>query len=117
MGGFRQLFLKRGGVPDVHLSDDVTGIAWFSDSELVYTVSPVYGVPGVYVVDCSNQTAKPVRLVAPITYNPAYPKGADFFELKSVVRNRITYFYGPDVDAIDFTRFRTTMNERSFEKP
>lgn len=116
MGGFRQLLLERGGVPHVHIADDVTGIAWLSNSVLVYTVSPVYGVPGVYVVDCGGPTAKPVRLVAPMTYNPAYPKGADFFELKSVVGRRITYYYGRDVDAIDFTLLRTVQNERSIEK-
>ena len=63
----------------------------------------------------SNGKPKPVRLVAPMTYNPAYPKGADFFELKFVVGRRITYYYGRDVDAIDFTLLRTAQNERSIE--
>lgn len=116
MGGFRQLFLKRGGVPEIHLADDVTGIAWLSNSELVYTISPVYGVSGVYAVDCGSPMAKPIRLVAPMTYNPAYPKGADFFELKSVVGRLITYYYGRDVDTIDFTLLRTPPNERCIEK-
>jgi hypothetical protein len=116
-GGFRQLFLERTGVAQVHLADDVTGVAWISNLELVYTVSPVYGVPGVYVVDCDSPKAKPVTLVASMIHNAAYPNGADYFELKSVVGSQITYYYGRDVDAIDFTSFRTAQNERSFEKP
>ena len=116
MGGFRQLFLLRANAVAIHVANDVTGIAWLSSTELVYTVSPVYGAPGVFLVDCVSPVPTPITLVAATTYNPAYPKGADFFELKSVTGRRITYYYGHDVDGIDFKLLRSAPNERSIEK-
>lgn len=68
------------------------------------------------MVDCVSPTLKPVTLVASKTFNPAYPKGADFFELKSVTGQRITYYYGHDVDEFDFKLLRSAPNERSIEK-
>ena len=116
MGGFRQLFLLRASPAAIHVADDVTGIAWLSGTELVYAVGPVYGSPGVFLVDCVSPTPKPVTLVAAKTFNSAYPKGADFFELKSVAGRRIIYYYGHDVDAIDFKLLRSAPNERSIER-
>lgn len=116
LGGFRQLFLLRPGSVATHVADDVTGIAWLSGSRLVYTASPVYGSPGLFMVDCAEQYLEPIALVAAKTFNSAYPKGADFFELKAVNGRRIVYYYGHDVDEIDFRSLRSTANERSIEK-
>ena len=68
------------------------------------------------MVDCDSPTLKPVTLVAAKTFNSAYPKGADFFELKSVTGQRIIYYYGRDVDEIDFKSLRSARNARSVEK-
>lgn len=114
MGEFLQLFLLRASHLSItHIADDVTGISWLSASELVYTAGPVYGLPGLFLVNCVGRQPDPVTLVAAKTYNSAYPKGADFFELKTVVGRRITFYYEQDVDAIDFNLFRTAPNERS----
>lgn len=115
-GGFRKLLLMRAASFSVHIADDVTGIAWLSGSELVYSVSPLYGSPGVFLFNCADPTAKPMTLVAARTFNAAYPKGADFFELKSVIGRRIIYYYGADVDEIDFILLRSAPNERIFER-
>jgi hypothetical protein len=114
-GGFRQLFLAPPGSSGIHIADDVTGLAWISNSELVYAASPIYGAPGIFLVHCTSGVLKPVTVVAPRAYNAAYPKGADFFELKSAEGRRVTYYYGPDVDAIDFKSLRSAANERSVE--
>lgn len=115
MGGFRQLFLLRTSPAAIHIADDVTGIAWLSNTELVYAVSPVYGSPGVFLLDCGNPTTSSVRLVAAVTFNAAYPMGADFFELKSVSGRRVTYYYGQDVDTVDFKLLRSAANQRSID--
>lgn len=111
-GGFNILSidLKDRLVP---IADDVTAIVWLDTSQLAYSVSPIYGRPGLYVVDCKS--AKSRRLLGPTTKTPAYPDGTDFFELKSVTLKPIptlAYYYGADVDRIDFREFRTKKNVR-----
>ena len=49
------------------------------------------------------------------TFNPAYPMGADFFELKSVSGRRVTYYYGQDVDTVDLKLLRSAANQRSID--
>lgn len=107
MGGFLVLTSGEGRSEGMKVKD-VTGIAWVNAHLLVYTVSPIYGVPGVYIYDCGSKKTK--RIVAPKTLNKAYPDGADFFQLEGIVsgrRARAYFYYAADVDKIDFANFRT----------
>jgi len=89
---------------------DVTGIAWAGAKELVYSTSPVYGDPGLYLYDCESNRSK--RILGPRTRDKAYPKGADHFELRGVsnANSVLLFYYQPDVDSIDFNEFRTPGN-------
>lgn len=105
MGGFLILTFNGKASPRVN---DITGIAWISADDLVYTTSPIYGHPGVYMYSCESRRI--TRLVAPTTFNPGYPKGADYFELEAVSKdNSITvyYYYAADVDRLDVKKLRT----------
>jgi hypothetical protein len=108
LGGALDLSL---GTKRKRVFHDVNGMAWLSGSILVFTVSPVYGKPGIYTFDCKSDQTK--RIVSPRTLNKAYPDGADFFELQSVRRGtspRILFYYAPDVDKVDFRDFRGPAN-------
>jgi hypothetical protein len=104
MGGFIQLILPFQR-EQKHIIDDVTGVAYLSDNLLVYTVSPVYGRPGVYLYDCLSKHIK--RIASPKTKNKGYPNGADYYELQDWRESLIRFYYAPDVDSIDFSKFRT----------
>jgi hypothetical protein len=103
MGGFLQLVLPVQGEKR-HIVDDVTGAGYLSDNLLVYTVSPIYGKPGVYIYDCLSGNVK--RIVSPKTKNNGYPYGADYYELQGWRDNRVLFYYTPDVDSTDFEKFR-----------
>jgi hypothetical protein len=107
MGGF--LILTAGGPPRLRVRvEDVTGIAWIGQRTLVYTTSPIYGVPGVYVYECGSGKAE--RIVVPRTITKANPGGADFFELQRVSTGKpltIYFYYALDVDGVNFDSFRT----------
>jgi hypothetical protein len=87
--------------------NDVTGIAWMSDSLLVYSVSPVGGKPGIYRYD--YRTHKSEFVLKPTSFDSAYPDGADFFELHSIdmKQKQVFFYYGSHVDSIDFRDFRS----------
>jgi hypothetical protein len=107
MGGFLVLTTGRRGRRRLKV-DDITGMAWVSSHTLAYTVSPMYGVPGVYVYVCDGGRAK--RIVSPQTLSKAYPDGEDYFELEGVSTKKpitVYFYYAPSVDNVDFTRFRT----------
>jgi hypothetical protein len=99
MGGF--LILTIDKQPN-HEVDDVTGMMWVSGGTLVYTTSPIYGIPGVWVYSCgSNRTA---RIVKPRTFSKANPDGADYFELQAVsmaAPATVYFYYLPDMDDLD----------------
>lgn len=107
MGGFLLLIAGKSALGILRV-EDVNGMAWVQGHTLVYATSPIYGVPGIYVYGCdSNKTQ---RIVAPRTLNKAYPSGTDFFELKCISRRKpvtVYFYYAPDVDMVDFTKFRT----------
>lgn len=84
---------------------DVTGVAFAGDAKVVYTVSPVYGKPGVFLFDCASRRL--VTLVRPRFFNHAYPDGTDYFELSKASGNDIYFYYAPDVDSADFAALRT----------
>jgi len=105
MGGYLKLTVNP---PSLHIFKDITGIAWASDDILLFTVSPIYGEPGVFLFNCVTKQIS--RIIAPKTVNKGYPSGADYFELQGFSKNdeqKFYFFYAPDVDAVDFSRFRT----------
>jgi hypothetical protein len=104
MGGFKQLLLHTKLKSDKKVND-VTGLAYLSNNQLVYSVSPVYGIPGVYIYNCNSKTMK--RISGPRKIDKAYPLGAEYFELYKVEKKKIFFFYGSDVDQIDFEKFRS----------
>jgi hypothetical protein len=107
MGGFLVLAAGRSTSRKLKV-DGVTGMAWVGGHTLVYTTSPIYGVPGLYVYGCDSSRA--TRIVAPRTVTKAYPDGDDFFELKRVSAGKPAtayFYYAPDVEKVDFTKFRT----------
>lgn len=106
MGGFLILSVyQRDDKIEKNIIDDVTGMTWISQNELVYTVSPIYGKPGIFIFDCNFNQIK--RILGPKTVSKAYPDGADFFELQGFRDGTIYFYYTSDVDSADFRRFRT----------
>ena len=103
MGGHTLLALPSKAHPK-EVIKDVTGVAYRSNESLVFTVSPLYGRPGIYAYDCVSKQKK--QIVKPRTVNNAYPDGADYFEFQGLRENKIYFYYAPDVDSTDFTRFR-----------
>lgn len=109
-GGFLLLSVTSPTERSAEVSD-VTGIAWVSSEMLVYTVSPIYGKPGLFLLDCNSMQSK--RVIGPRSIGAAYPDGADYFELTGISGSSgkmVFYYYGPDVDLTDFRVFRTTKN-------
>lgn len=102
MGGYSVLSADHLGMNEI---DDVTGVAWASPVLLVYTVSPIYGKPGVYLYDCIGHKSK--RIVDPKNINTFYPDGADYFELYRVDGSIIFFYYAADVDSVNFREFRS----------
>ena len=116
MGGFLQLYLRLNESVFTHIADDVTGLAWATPTSLVYSASPIYGTPGVFLVTCtSNPRTK--MLVGPTNIVDAYPKGADYFELQLVRDRDVNFYYGADVDKIDFATFRSEQALRVTKLP
>ena len=109
MGGFKELALFSGKGVSRSIRD-VTGLAFIGESTLVYTVSPIYGKPGVFKYNCA--TRKITVLARPVTIDKGFPHGADYFELHSVENKRICYYYSMDVDTTDFYTFRREENLR-----
>jgi hypothetical protein len=103
-GGFTQLQL-RSKSHQHKVVNDVTGAAYFSDESLVYTASPIYGSPGVFVYDCASKSI--IQVVKPKIFDKAYPQGSDYFELYGLEGRKIYFYYSPDVDQTDFDKFRT----------
>lgn len=109
MGGFLVLYLdnlKRKEATQV--INDVTGIVWASEDILVYSVSPIYGKPGLYAYNCKTKKTK--TIVKAKNVDTAYPSGSDYFELHGLTTDnkvKIYFYYAPDVDSIDFNKFRT----------
>lgn len=103
-GGFTQLQLRSKSHQN-KVVNDVTGVAYFSDESLIYTVSPIYGRPGVFVYDCVSKSIR--RVVGPKIFDKSYPQGSDYFELHGLEGRKIYFYYSPDVDQTDFDNFRT----------
>lgn len=99
MGGFLQLHLPS---KPARVVNDVTGALFVSPRRVIYTVSPIYGRPGLFVFDCASRRVR--RLVGPRTFHRTSPEGADYFELAGQKDDRIFFYYVADVDRFDFAR-------------
>jgi len=75
------------------------------NDELAYSVSPIYGKPGIFIFDCIAKKTR--RIAAPRHLDAAYPDGADYFELHALRNAQIEFYYAPNVDTIDFNTLRT----------
>ncbi|NOS81043.1 MAG: hypothetical protein HOP32_05610 [Nitrospira sp.] len=104
MGGFTILALPLKGAKTRNV-EDVTGVAYLPSDALIFTVSPMYGRPGIYRYDCLAKQVK--QLVRPRTINKGYPDGADYFELQDVQGDTVYVYYSSDINATDFERFRS----------
>src|SRR5450631_1152105 len=104
-GGVLQLYVGLDQDHLAHVAEDVNGIAWASPTSLVFSVSPVYGSPGIFLVTCSDKPQVKM-LVGPKNIDKAYPQGSDYFELRSITGNQVQYYYGDDVDKINFSQWR-----------
>lgn len=102
MGGFRCLLIGKEEIKDV------TGTAYLGDGKLVYTVSPMYGNPGVYMYNCKSSQSSQIRGAK--NKDKGYPLGADYFELESVSGNNIFFYYLPDIDKADFANYKNKGN-------
>lgn len=85
---------------------DVNGVLILEDHKLIFSVSPVYGKPGIYQYDC-KVSAPPVLMVQPDHVTVEYPEGTDYFKLKQYnnVSGSLEYHYASNVDDIDFYHF------------
>jgi len=86
---------------------DINGFVWSPQSPvLFFTVSSIYGKPGLYKWIMPSR--KPQRILGPRTRTKAYPDGADYFELVGISErgDRLFVLYSPDVDEQDFLQFR-----------
>lgn len=109
MGGFLVLSLVTGAESDEvgELAADVTGVAWADDETVVFTTSPVYGSPGLFLWRCG--ATEPRRLVGAAHRSPAYPQGSDYFELVRLEIDdapRAVFLMTPNVDTTDFALLR-----------
>jgi len=108
MGGFTRLHLLVGAGRRAITVNDVTGIAFLNNGKVAYSVSPSYGKPGIFLFDCIKKAR--TRLVAPRNMNRAYPDGTDYFELSKAASNELFFYYVPDVDKAEFTKFESAAN-------
>jgi len=116
-GGFLQLSIQSNTGKLVHMADDITGFLWIDEKSLVFSSSPIYGKPGIFEVICDRDQPTLKMLVAPKNVSSAYPDGADYFELKETKGRHVQFYYGADVDSIDFNEFRTEKYLRSMVLP
>lgn len=100
--------IKKNDKNSINAIKDITGVVWLGENQLFYSVSPIYGKPGIFSFDCTSMLIK--QVLRPRTINKAYPDGADYFELQDAVpgaKGIIYFYYASDVDTIDFKQFRT----------
>ena len=114
MGGYLDLSVKNKKDGSVILKNiaDVSGASWIASDILVVTTSPIYGKPGLF--QFSADTKRLVQLLKPEHRTAGYSDGTDYFELQRTesTEKKIYYYYGQDVDEIDFNNFRSPKHLR-----
>jgi hypothetical protein len=100
---------RRHGRVLLTITEDVSNLLWLPNERgLVYAVSPVYGVPGIYLFDARIGTTRRV-VGARNTSDAGYPDGADLFVLCSVEDTgaggvALEYLWFPHIDSVDVAR-------------
>ena len=103
------IWSHRSPTPMLAINTDLVNLFWLpGDLGLVYAVSPIYAVPGIYRFDPRMGTTS--RVVAPKNFSDThYRDGADWFVLCSTGatdsdsgRPIIHYLRFPHVDSLDF---------------
>jgi hypothetical protein len=104
------------------LRADLTNLLWLpNDRTIVYAVSPIYDVPGIYLFDVRKGRGARVIAAQNLTGNSGYKDGADWFMLCSVSarpRGAVVYYLRfDDVDALDFKNLPLTAPQDSIFIP
>lgn len=109
LGGFKVCEIVEGE-NQIHRVEDITALIWIGETEILYSVSPIYGKPGIFVFDCKTKLKRVI--VKPKNLISAYPNGADYFELKDYLSSKkeFSYYYASDIDSVDFKKFRNKNN-------
>lgn len=83
-GGLRRLtVVDRRQAVLLMIVDDIGNLRWLpNEAGLLYAVSPVHGVPGIYMFDTRLGTTRRV-VAARHTTDPGYPDGSDLLVLCS----------------------------------
>ena len=79
--------------------DDITAFAYLEKGKMLFSTSPIYGTPGISVVDCKSGKSSLIIKAKNKIYG--YSNGADYFELESVNGSTIFFYYFPDIDKVD----------------
>ena len=112
-GGFLQLSVQSINGELTHVADDVTGFLWINEESLVFSSGPIYDSGIFEITLLITAISKKAHWSSNISLS--YPDGADYFELKEINDRRLHFFYGIDVDDIDFNEFPTEKNLLSIE--
>ncbi len=100
MGGFRMLNMSIQG-KEVSISD-VTAVGVVKADQIIISISPVYGKPGIAQLDCIGGEVR--EIVKAKHKSKTYPNGSDYFQLSKIFENEISYLYFPDMDQADLSK-------------
>ena len=89
---------------DEKIIEDINGL-FQVHGFIFFATSPIYGKPGLWAYDCGRK--KMMQIIGPKTKNVDYPDGADYFQLKGVLKNKefylLKYIHVPDVESPEFS--------------
>ena len=71
--------------------DDITAIAILEKSKLLYSVSPIYGKPGIFLFDFKLNNNK--RIVKPSFFKDGFSDGTDYFEIYKLDLDRKEIYF------------------------
>lgn len=100
MGGSLDLTVEKTDKKILGPVIDISAWGWISEDELIFSVLPVYGKPGLFKFSCREEKLQ--KLVAAKTITKTSPDGTDFFWLQRLDPKNllIYYYYHPDLDAV-----------------
>ena len=90
---------------------NITGLAWLSKGEILFSAASIYGSPGIYRYRL--RPAKEETIVPSRAHDAAYPNGKDFFKLISVSKNEVTFWYCPDIEKLNESALETTARKET----
>src|SRR6266487_563318 len=100
-------WLSEAKVLRLHASDrdsvtDVTAVVWVSKSTIVYSVSPIYGDPGIYIRRCDG--GRPRRVAGNRKRGAGRAQSNAYYALTKIRKGtasglaRVEYWFKSDVD-------------------